>query len=159
MIYVGIDVAKLNHFTSLIFSDRKSLLGRSNFQITVIASGISFPPSNHSTAKGSASVLNQRSLCRPLICYLVAEGYNIRVLNPPSTSSMHLPPLATLLAKTSQDHLKKEQAAELRALAQKSVGQFDQTLFTQITSAIAKIEPLDEQIARVEAEMTKIMFQ
>ena len=65
MIYVGIDVAKLNHFTSLIFSDRKSLLGRSNFQTTVMASGISFPPSNHSTAKGSASVLNQRSLCRP----------------------------------------------------------------------------------------------
>ena len=60
MIYVGIDVAKLNHshLSSLLMA--KSLLGRSNSQMTVMASSISFPPSNHSTTKRSSSVLNQR---------------------------------------------------------------------------------------------------
>ena len=72
MIYVGIDVAKQDHFASLISSD-KSLLGRSNSQTTVMASSISFPPSNHSTTKRSSSVLNQRLIIHNLIRYLVAE--------------------------------------------------------------------------------------
>ena len=70
---------------------------------------------------------------------------------------MHLTHLATLLAKTSHGHFKKEQATELRVLARKSVGQSDQALSIQVTSTIAQIELLDEQIARVEAEMTEIM--
>ena len=74
-----------------------------------------------------------------------------------SIASMHLTHLATLLAKTSHGHFKKEQATELRVLARKSVGQSDQALSIQVTSTIAQIELLDEQIARVEAEMTEIM--
>ena len=70
---------------------------------------------------------------------------------------MHLTHLATLLAKTSHGHFKKEQATELRVLARKSVGQSDQALSIQVTSVIAQIELLDEQVARVEAEMTEIM--
>ena len=60
MIYVGIDVANkaISHLSSLLMA--KSLLGRSNSQTTVMASSISFPPSNHSTTKRSSSVLNQR---------------------------------------------------------------------------------------------------
>ena len=72
-------------------------------------------------------------------------------------ASMHLTHLAALLTKTSHGHFKKEQAAELRVLARKSVGQSDQALSIQVTSVIAQIELLDEQIARVEAEMTEIM--
>ena len=60
MIYVYIDVAKLNHFASLISSNGEILVCRSNSQTTVMASSISFPPSNHSTTKRSSSVLNQR---------------------------------------------------------------------------------------------------
>ena len=70
---------------------------------------------------------------------------------------MHLTHLATLLTKTSHGHFKKEQATELRVLARKSVGQSDQALSIQVTSVIAQIELLDEQVARVEAEMTEIM--
>lgn len=70
---------------------------------------------------------------------------------------MHLPQLVALLTKTSHSHFKKEQAAELRVLAWKLVSQSDQVLSIQITSVITRIELLDEQIARVEAEMTKIM--
>ena len=72
-------------------------------------------------------------------------------------ASMHLTHLAALLTKTSHGHFKKEQAAELRVLARKSVGQSDQALSIQVTSVIAQIELLDEQIARVETEMTEIM--
>lgn len=74
-----------------------------------------------------------------------------------SIASMHLTHLAPLLAKTSHGHFKKEQATELRVLARKSVGQSDQALSIRVTSVIAQIELLDEQIARVEAEMTEIM--
>ena len=74
-----------------------------------------------------------------------------------SIASMHLTHLAALLAKTSHGHFKKEQATELRVLARKSVGQSDQALSIRVTSVIAQIELLDEQIARVEAEMTEIM--
>ncbi len=70
---------------------------------------------------------------------------------------MHLTRLATLLAKTSHGHFKKEQAVELRVLARKSVGQSGQALSIQVTSVIAQIELLDEQVARVESEMTEIM--
>ena len=49
MIYVGIDVAKQGHFSSLLMT--KSLLGRSNFQTTAMASSTSFPPSNHPPMK------------------------------------------------------------------------------------------------------------
>lgn len=70
---------------------------------------------------------------------------------------MHLPHLAALLAKTSHGHFKREQAAELRVLARKSVRQSDQALSIQVTSVIAQIELLDEQVARVKAELTEIM--
>ena len=70
---------------------------------------------------------------------------------------MHLTHLFALLAKTSHGHFKKEQAAELRVLARKSVDQSEHVLSIQITSVITQIGLLDEQIARVEAKMTNIM--
>lgn len=70
---------------------------------------------------------------------------------------MHLTHLAPLLAKTSHAHFKKAQAAELRVRVQKAVGQSDQALSIPVTSVIAQIELLDEQITRMETEMTEIM--
>ena len=60
MIYVVLML--LNKPISLLSSPpmAKSLLGRSNSQMTVMASNISFPPSNLSTTKRSSSVLNLR---------------------------------------------------------------------------------------------------
>ena len=54
-------------------------------------------------------------------------------------------------------HFKKEQAKELRVLAQKSVGASDSALSIQITHTIAQIELLDSQLNSVEAQMTEIM--
>ena len=70
---------------------------------------------------------------------------------------MHMTHLASLLVKTSHGHFTKETAKELRVLARNSVGQSDSALSIQITSSISQIELLNEQIIRVEAEMTDIM--
>ena len=260
MIYVGIDVAKLNHFASLISSDGEILVGP--FQFSNDGDDFWYLISAFEPFNDEEIIIGLESTAHyadNLIRYLVAEGYNVCVLNPLSTSSMrknnirktktdkidtyiiaqtlmmqksyrfvtfedldlmnlkelgrfrqktikqrtrlkiqltsyldqtfpelqyffksglhqksvyallkeaptaksiasmHLTHLATLLTKTSHGHFKKEQATELRVLARKSVGQSDQALSIQVTSVIAQIELLDEQVARVEAEMTEIM--
>ena len=76
---------------------------------------------------------------------------------PQDIASMHLTHLSHLLVTASHGHFKKEQAKELRVLAQKSVGASDSALSIQITHSIAQIELLDSQLNRVEAEMTEIM--
>jgi transposase len=76
---------------------------------------------------------------------------------PQNIASMHMTHLSHLLMTASHGHFTKEQAKELRALAQKSVGASDSALSIQITHTIAQIELLDSQLERVEAEMTEIM--
>ncbi|MCD7762413.1 MAG: IS110 family transposase [Lachnospiraceae bacterium] len=76
---------------------------------------------------------------------------------PQDIASMHMTHLAHLLEVSSHGHFKKEQAKELRVLAQKSVGANDSALSIQITHTIAQIELLDSQLDQVEAEMTEIM--
>ena len=260
MIYVGIDVAKQDHFASLISSDGEILVGP--FQFSNDGDGFQYLVSAFEPFDDEEIIIGLESTAHyadNLIRYLVAEGYNVCVLNPLSTSSMrknnirktktdkidtyiiaqtlmmqksyrfvtfedldlmnlkelgrfrqktikqrtrlkiqltsyldqtfpelqyffksglhqksvyallkeaptaktiasmHLTHLTALLTKTSHGHFKKEQATELRVLARKSVGQSDHALSIQVTSVIAQIELLDEQIARVEAEMTEVM--
>ena len=57
----------------------------------------------------------------------------------------------------SHGHFTKEQAKELRVLAQKSVGANDSAISIQITQTIQQIELLDSQLEKIEAEMTDIM--
>jgi transposase len=76
---------------------------------------------------------------------------------PQDIASMHMTHLSHLLMTASHGHFTKEQAKELRALAQKSVGASDSALSIQVTHTIAQIELLDSQLERVEAEMTEIM--
>lgn len=76
---------------------------------------------------------------------------------PKDIASMHMTHLSHLLVTASHGHFKKEQAKELRVLAQKSVGASDSSLSIQITHTISQIELLDSQLNRVEAEMTEIM--
>lgn len=70
---------------------------------------------------------------------------------------MHMTHLANLLKVNSHGHLTKEQAKELRVLAQKSVGANDSAISIQITQTIQQIELLDNQLDKIEAEMTDIM--
>ncbi len=76
---------------------------------------------------------------------------------PHSIASMHITHLAHLLEVSSHGHFNKEEAKELRVLAQKSIGTSYSALSIQITHFIAQIELLDSQLDRVESEMTDIM--
>ena len=76
---------------------------------------------------------------------------------PKEISSMHMTHLSHLLQTASRGRFDKETARQLRALAQKSVGNSDSTVSIQITQTISQIELLDSQIGKVEAEMTEIM--
>lgn len=58
---------------------------------------------------------------------------------------------------SSQGLFDKNEAQQLRVLAQKSVGVSDSTLSIQVTHSIAQIELLDSQLDRVEAKMEDIM--
>jgi transposase len=77
---------------------------------------------------------------------------------PELIASMHLTHLACLLEVASHGHFTKEQAKELRVLAQKSVGSSDRALSIQVTQSVAQIELLDSQVKQVESEMTNIML-
>ena len=76
---------------------------------------------------------------------------------PKDIASVHMTHLSHLLQTSSHGHFDKEMARQLRALAQKSVGNSDSTVSIQITQTISQIELLDSQIDKVEAEMTEIM--
>ena len=76
---------------------------------------------------------------------------------PETVASMHMTHLAHLLKVTSHGHFDKEKAQQLRVLAQKSVGASDSALSIQITHTIAQIELLNDQLDKIETEMTEIM--
>ena len=76
---------------------------------------------------------------------------------PQAIASMHMTHLAHLLRVSSHGHFDKNDAQQLRVLAQKSVGVSDSALSIQVTHSIAQIELLDSQLDRVEAKMADIM--
>ena len=76
---------------------------------------------------------------------------------PKDIASVHMTHLSHLLQASSHGRFNKETARQLRALAQKSVGNSDSTVSIQITQTISQIELLDSQINKVEAEITEIM--
>ena len=260
MIYVGIDIAKLNHFASAISSEGEILI--EPFKFTNDADGFHLLASKLDSFDKTSTIIGLESTAHygdNLVRYLVAGLYKVCVLNPIKTSqmrknnirktktdkvdtyviaktlmmqdtlrfisfydldlmelkalgrfrqktiklrtrlkiqlttyvdqvfpelqyffksglhqkavyavlkeapspnriaSMHMTHLATLLKTTSHGHFTKEQAKELRVLAQKSVGANDSALSIQITQSIEQIELLDSQLKKIEAEMTDIM--
>jgi len=76
---------------------------------------------------------------------------------PEAIASMHMTHLAHLLKSHSHGHFDKEMAQQLRVLAQKSVGANDSALSIQITHTISQIELLNDQLKKIENEMTEIM--
>lgn len=260
MIYVGIDIAKLNHFASAISSDGEILI--EPFKFTNDGDGFQLLVSKLESLESDDVIIGLESTAHygdNLVRYLVASCFKVCVLNPIKTSSMrknnirktktdkvdtyiiakslmmqdsfrfvsyydldlmdlktlgrfrqktikqrtrlkiqltsyvdqvfpelqyffksglhqksvyallkeaptpqdiasiHMTHLAHLLEASSHGHFKKEEAKELRVLAQKSVGTSDSALSIQITHSIAQIELLDSQLDRVESEMADIM--
>lgn len=77
---------------------------------------------------------------------------------PELTASMHLTHLAHLLEIFSHDHFNKEQAKEIRVLAQKFVSSSDRPLSLQATQSVKQIKLLDRQNKDVKSQMTEIML-
>ena len=71
---------------------------------------------------------------------------------------MHLTHPAHLLEVSSHGHFNKEQAKELRILAQNSVGSSDRALSLQVTQSVEQIELPDRQIKDIESQMSDIML-
>ena len=260
MIYVGIDIAKLNHFASAISSDGEILI--EPFKFTNDADGFQLLISHLESFEMDSLIIGLESTAHygdNLVRYLVAKLYKVCVLNPIKTSqvrknnirktktdkvdtfviaktlmlqdslrfisfydldlmdlkalgrfrqktvkqrtrlkiqltayvdqvfpelqyffksglhqtavyallkeaplpntvaSMHMTHLANLLKVKSHGHFTKEQAKELRVLAQKSVGANDSAISIQITQTISQIELLDSQLNKIEAEVADIM--
>ncbi len=91
MIYVGIDVAKLNHFASAISSDGEILI--EPFKFTNDSDGFqrlvsqieSFDPDNFIIGLESTAHYGDN-----LVRSLVAEGFRVCVINPNKTSSLRI---------------------------------------------------------------------
>ena len=90
MIYVGIDIAKLNHFVSAISSEGEILI--EPFKFTNDADGFHLPASKLDSFDKTSTNIGLESTARygsNLVLYLVAELYKVCILNPIKTSQLH----------------------------------------------------------------------
>lgn len=91
MIYVGIDIAKLNHFASAISSDGEVLI--EPFKFTNDGDGFQMLVSKLDSldAEPDSIIIGLESTAHyddNLVRYLVAENFHVCVLNPIKTSTM-----------------------------------------------------------------------
>ena len=89
MIYVGIDIAKLNHFASAISSDGEILM--EPFQFSNDADGFHMLLSRLDSLQSNNIIIGLESTAHygdNLVRYLVASSFQVCVLNPIKTSSM-----------------------------------------------------------------------
>lgn len=89
MIYVGIDIAKLNHFASAISSDGEILI--EPFKFTNDGDGFQLFVSKLESLESDNIIIGLESTAHygdNLVRYLVASSFKVCVLNPIATSSM-----------------------------------------------------------------------
>ena len=89
MIYVGIDIAKLNHFASAISSDGEVLI--EPFQFLNDSDGFQMLTSKLESLGNDSIIIGLESTAHygdNLIRYLVASSYKVCVINPIVTSNM-----------------------------------------------------------------------
>lgn len=89
MIYVGIDIAKLNHFASAISSDGEVLL--EPFKFTNDYDGFQMLLTKLSKFESSSIIIGLESTAHygnNLVEYLVAKKFNVCVLNPIQTATL-----------------------------------------------------------------------
>lgn len=89
MIYVGIDIAKLNHFASAISSDGEILI--EPFKFTNDGDGFQLFVSKLESFESDNIIIGLESTAHygdNLVRYFVADSYNVCVINPIQTSTM-----------------------------------------------------------------------
>ena len=90
MIYVGIDIAKLNHFVSAISSKGEILI--EPFKFTNDADDFHMLASKLDSFDKASTIIGLESTAHygsNLVLYLVAEFYKVCILNPIKTSQLH----------------------------------------------------------------------
>lgn len=145
MIYVGIDIAKLNHFASAISSDGEILI--EPFQFSNDADGFQLLISKLDSFDKDSLIIGLESTAHygdNLVRYLVASFYKVCVLNPIKTSSMRKNNIRKtktdkvdtyIICKTllMQDHLRFVSFYDLDLMDLKALGRFRQKTLKQRT--------------------------
>ena len=160
MIYVGIDIAKLNHFASALSSDGEILI--EPFKFTNDNDGFQLLISNLQGLDKDSIIIGLESTAHygnNLVRYLVAENYKVCVLNPIKTSTMRKNNIRKtktdkvdtyIICKTlmMQEHLRFVTYYDLDMMDLKSLGRFRQKtikqrtrLKIQLTSYIDEVFP------------------
>ena len=89
MIYVGVDIAKLNHFASALSSDGEVLI--EPFKFTNDRDGFDLLESKLESFEKDSIIIGLESTAHygdNLVRYFVADSYNVCVINPIQTSTM-----------------------------------------------------------------------
>ena len=145
MIYVGIDIAKLNHFAAAISSDGEILI--EPFKFTNDYDGFYLLLSKLATLDRNSIIIGLESTAHygdNLVRFLIFQGYKVCVLNPIKTSSMRKNNVrktktdkvdTVIIAKTlmMQDSLKFLTSKDLDYIELKELGRFRQKLVKQRT--------------------------
>lgn len=145
MIYVGIDIAKLNHFASAISSDGEILI--EPFQFSNDADGFQLLISKLDSFDKDSLIIGLESTAHygdNLVRYLVVSFYKVCVLNPIKTSSMRKNNIRKtktdkvdtyIICKTlmMQDHLRFVSFYDLDLMDLKALGRFRQKTMKQRT--------------------------
>ena len=145
MIFVGIDIAKLNHFASAISSDGEILI--EPFQFTNDGDGFQLLISKLDSFDKDSLIIGLESTAHygdNLVRYLVASFYKVCVLNPIKTSSMRKNNIRKtktdkvdtyIICKTlmMQDHLRFVTFYDLDLMDLKALGRFRQKTIKQRT--------------------------
>ena len=147
MIYVGIDIAKLNHFASAISSDGEELI--KPFKFTNDNDGFQLLISKLDPLDKDSLIIGLESTAHygdNLVRYLVAKNYKVCVLNPIKTSTMRKNNIRKTLMM--QESLRFVTFYDLGLIDLKALGRFRQKtikqrtrLKIQLTSYVDEIFP------------------
>ena len=158
MIFVGVDIAKLNHFASAISSDGEKLI--EPFQFSNDADGFRLLISNLVSFEKDSIIIGLESTAHygdNLVRYLVAHRYNVCVINPIQTSSMRKNNIRKtktdkvdtyIIAKTlmMQDSLRFMTFYDLDLMDLKTLGRFRQKSIKQRTRLKIQLTSYVDQV-------------
>lgn len=158
MIYVGIDIAKLNHFASAISSDGEVLI--EPFKFSNDYDGFSLLVSNLNSLDQNSIVIGLESTAHygdNLVRYLITMGFKVCVLNPIKTSTMRKNNIRKtktdkvdtfIIAKTLmlQDSLRFVTIEDLDYIELKELGRFHQKTIKQRTRLKIQLTSYVDQV-------------
>lgn len=158
MIYVGIDIAKLNHFASAISSDGQILM--EPFQFSNDADGFHMLVSRLDSLESDNIIIGLESTAHygdNLVRYLVSSSFKVCVLNPIKTSSMRKNNLRKtktdkadtyIIAKTlmMQDFCRFVTFYDLDLMGLKQLGRFRQKAIKQRTRLKIQLTSYVDQV-------------